>query len=46
VPIQGEVVELGGMRFQVIDANQRKVLRLRARLLIPAPGEKSASATS
>jgi putative hemolysin len=44
VPVQGEVVELGGMRFQVLDANQRKVLRLRARLLLPAPGEKSASA--
>jgi CBS domain containing-hemolysin-like protein len=31
VPVAGEVVEYDGFRFEVLEANQRKVLRLRAR---------------
>lgn len=31
VPGAGEAVEFGGYRFEVLEANQRKVLRLRAR---------------
>jgi CBS domain containing-hemolysin-like protein len=31
VPRTGEVVEFDGLRFEVIEANQRKVLRVRAR---------------
>jgi CBS domain containing-hemolysin-like protein len=33
VPATGEVVEFDGLRFEVIEANQRKVLRVRARKL-------------
>jgi CBS domain containing-hemolysin-like protein len=33
VPHTGEVVEFDGLRFEVIEANQRKVLRVRARKL-------------
>ena len=36
VPVSGEVVETPQVRFEVVDANQRKVLRLRARVLTPA----------
>jgi putative hemolysin len=35
VPRTGEVVEFDGLRFEVIEANQRKVLRVRARHLAP-----------
>jgi CBS domain containing-hemolysin-like protein len=31
VPVPGETMELSGLRFEVLEANQRKVLRLRAR---------------
>jgi len=31
VPVPGEVIEYAGFRFEVLEANQRKVLRLRAR---------------
>ena len=31
VPRTGEVVEFDGLRFEVLEANQRKVLRVRAR---------------
>ena len=37
VPKIGEVVEFDGMKFEVLEANQRKVLRLRARRASPAP---------
>jgi putative hemolysin len=37
VPTSGEVVETPQVRFEVVDANQRKVLRLRARVLAPPP---------
>ncbi len=33
VPNQGEYVDYGGLRFEILEANQRKVLRLRARRL-------------
>lgn len=33
VPAAGEHVEYGGLRFEILEANQRKVLRLRARRL-------------
>jgi CBS domain containing-hemolysin-like protein len=33
VPSAGEQIEFGGLRFEVLEANQRKVLRLRARRL-------------
>ena len=33
VPHQGEHVDYGGLRFEILEANQRKVLRLRARRL-------------
>jgi putative hemolysin len=33
VPAPGERVEYGGLRFEILEANQRKVLRLRARRL-------------
>jgi putative hemolysin len=33
VPAPGDTVELGGFRFEVLEANQRKVLRLRAKHL-------------
>lgn len=34
VPVSGEVVDYDGLRFEVLEANQRKVLRLRARRLV------------
>jgi CBS domain containing-hemolysin-like protein len=37
VPAQGEVITTPHVRFEVVDANQRKVLRLRARVAAPAP---------
>jgi CBS domain containing-hemolysin-like protein len=37
VPRTGEVVEFDGLRFDVLEANQRKVLRVRARRLAAAP---------
>jgi len=39
VPVSGEVVATPQLRFEVVDANQRKVLRLRVRLLAPATPE-------
>jgi len=36
VPATGDKVDLEGYRFEVLEANQRKVLRLRARLLSAA----------
>jgi CBS domain containing-hemolysin-like protein len=37
VPLTGEVVEADGLRFEVLESNQRKVLRVRARPLeLPA----------
>jgi len=33
VPSAGEQIEYGGLRFEILEANQRKVLRLRARRL-------------
>ncbi len=44
VPVAGEVIELEGLRFEVLDANQRKVLRLRARLLPQPQAQKAAPA--
>jgi putative hemolysin len=37
VPRTAEVVEFDGLRFEVLEANQRKVLRVRARRATPAP---------
>jgi CBS domain containing-hemolysin-like protein len=36
VPRAGEVIEADGLRFEVIEANQRKVLRVRARPAAPS----------
>lgn len=38
VPTPGDKVDLGGFRFEVLEANQRKVLRLRAKHLQAAKG--------
>jgi magnesium and cobalt transporter len=39
VPSPGDKIDLEGYRFEVLEANQRKVLRLRARRLAAArPG--------
>jgi len=43
VPISGEVIATPQVRFEVVDANQRKVLRLRARVA-PAPQESAEDA--
>jgi putative hemolysin len=43
VPRTGEVIEFDGLRFEVLEANQRKVLRVRARRAIP--GAASAART-
>ena len=43
VPRTGEVVEFDGLRFEVLEANQRKVLRVRARHAMP--GAASAART-
>jgi Mg2+/Co2+ transporter CorC len=40
VPRNGEIVETDGVRFEVVESNQRKVLRVRARPVAtatPAP---------
>jgi Mg2+/Co2+ transporter CorC len=37
----GEVVDFDGVRFEVLEANQRKVLRVRARR-VPASAASSA----
>ncbi|HUK53556.1 MAG TPA: hemolysin family protein [Candidatus Binatia bacterium] len=37
VPAPGEVILTPQIRFEVVDANQRKVLRVRARLVPPPP---------
>jgi CBS domain containing-hemolysin-like protein len=37
VPRTGEVVEFDGLRFDVLESNQRKVLRVRARRTAAAP---------
>jgi CBS domain containing-hemolysin-like protein len=42
VPTSGEVVEYDGLRFEVLEANQRKVLRLRARRVPGASGAATA----
>jgi putative hemolysin len=36
VPRTGETIEHDGLRFEVLEANQRKVLRVRARRMAPA----------
>jgi CBS domain containing-hemolysin-like protein len=41
VPVAGERVDFDGLRFEVLEANQRKVLRLRARRNIAAAWAKS-----
>jgi putative hemolysin len=42
VPAPGEVVEFDGLRFEVLEANQRKVLRLRVRRAQPAGSARAA----
>jgi Mg2+/Co2+ transporter CorC len=42
VPAPGDKVDLEGFRFEVVEANQRKVLRLRARHL-PATASPAAN---
>jgi len=42
VPHTGEVVEAAGLRFEVLDANQRKVLRVRARPIASSSPASSA----
>jgi CBS domain containing-hemolysin-like protein len=37
VPRTGEIVEFDGLRFEVLEANQRKVLRVRARRVAATP---------
>jgi len=36
VPSPGEHLDYGGLRFEILEANQRKVLRLRVRRLTAA----------
>ncbi len=43
VPLPAEVMEHKGMRFEVLEANQRKVLRLRARRLPEAAVQAASS---
>ena len=43
VPRTGEVIEAAGLRFEVLDANQRKVLRVRAR---PAASSSSPASSA
>jgi len=45
VPVPGEAIVTPQVRFEVVDANQRKVLRLRARVA-PAPRESAKNADS
>ncbi|HVB33528.1 MAG TPA: hemolysin family protein [Patescibacteria group bacterium] len=44
VPKPGEVVDIGGLRFEILEANQRKVLRLRARRLQAVPNSSAGAA--
>ncbi len=44
VPRPGEVVDTDGLRFEILEANQRKVLRLRARRLPLASGSSAGAA--
>jgi CBS domain containing-hemolysin-like protein len=44
VPRSGEVVDSDGLRFEILEANQRKVLRLRARRLPAISGPAASSA--
>jgi putative hemolysin len=44
VPSPGEVIAIPRIRFEVLDANQRKVLRLRARVLGAAQGSTKEAA--
>jgi len=37
VPKTGEIMQFDGVRFEVLEANQRKVLRVRARRATPTP---------
>jgi putative hemolysin len=43
VPRTGEIIESDGLRFDVLEANQRKVLRVRARRLAAGAASSSAS---
>jgi putative hemolysin len=43
VPAPGDKVDLEGYRFEVLEANQRKVLRLRIRKRMPAAQSKATS---
>jgi CBS domain containing-hemolysin-like protein len=44
VPASGEIIDFDGLRFEVLEANQRKVLRLRARRQPAQPAPRAASA--
>ena len=46
VPAPGDKVELEGYRFEVLEANQRKVLRLRIRKRVAVQTPASAKAPS
>jgi Mg2+/Co2+ transporter CorC len=41
VPAPGDKIDLEGFRFEVLEANQRKVLRLRIRKRVPAAQSKA-----
>ena len=41
VPRTGEIIEFDGLRFEVLEANQRKVLRVRVRPVAAAPARSS-----
>jgi putative hemolysin len=43
VPEAGELIDFNGLQFEVLEANQRKVLRLRARRRAPASSQSAAS---
>jgi putative hemolysin len=43
VPAPGDKIDLEGFRFEVLEANQRKVLRLRIRKRVPATQSKASS---
>jgi putative hemolysin len=43
VPAPGDTMELAGYRFEVLEANQRKVLRVRARLVESAAAQAQAT---
>jgi putative hemolysin len=43
VPRTGEVVEFDGLKFEVLEANQRKVLRVRARRIAPTAASAARS---